>query len=400
MRPFEGRRVLLGVAGGIAAYKSVEVARRLIQAGCDVEVVLTEAGSRFVGPVTFEGLTGNRVHESLWEGPLAHIELGRWADAIAVAPATADLLARLAQGIADDLLTTTLLAAPRRALLAPAMNSRMYEHPATQRNLQALRDFGHPIVGPAFGELAEGEEGWGRMVEPEIIVANLARVLEGESRWRGRRVVVTAGPTWEPLDAVRFLGNRSSGRMGFAIGAALWRRGADVTVIAGPTQLEPPAELEDVRRVETAEEMGEALEATVSDASALFMVAAVADFRPVVRESGKIRRASGKTTIPIEACPDLLAALGAQTPGNCVKVAFAVELGEEGEDSARRKLDAKGAHLIVLNDPSEPGAGFAVETNKVKIIDRTGKVETLPLLLKTELADEIVDRAERFLAGA
>lgn len=400
MRPFEGKRVLLGVAGGIAAYKSVEVARRLIQAGCEVEVVLTEAGSRFVGPVTFEGVTGKPVHESLWEGPLAHIELGRWADAIAVAPATADVLARLAQGIADDLLTTTLLAAPRRALLAPAMNSRMYEHPATQGNLEALREFGHPIVGPAFGELAEGEEGWGRMVEPGIIVAHLARLLESESRWRGRRVVVTAGPTWEPLDAVRFLGNRSSGRMGFAIAAALWRRGADVTVIAGPTQLDPPAELEDVRRVETAEEMGEALEATVNDASALFMVAAVADFRPAVRESGKIRRSSGKATIPIEACPDLLATAGAHAPGDCVKVAFAVELGDEGEGSARRKLDAKGAQLIVLNDPSEPGAGFAVETNRVKIIDTTGNVETLPLMLKSELADEILDRAERFLTGA
>jgi phosphopantothenoylcysteine decarboxylase/phosphopantothenate--cysteine ligase len=236
------------------------------------------------------------------------------------------------------------------------------------------------------------------MVEPEVIVAHLARLLEGESRWRGRRVVVTAGPTWEPLDAVRFLGNRSSGRMGFAIAAALWRRGADVTVIAGPTQLDPPAELEDVRRVETAEEMGGALEATIGDASALFMVAAVADFRPAVRESGKIRRASGKKTIAIEACPDLLATAGARAPGNCLKVAFAVELGDEGEGSARRKLDAKGAQLIVLNDPSEPGAGFAVETNKVKIIDKSGKVETLPLMLKGELADEIVDRAERFLA--
>jgi phosphopantothenoylcysteine decarboxylase/phosphopantothenate--cysteine ligase len=397
MRPFEGRRVLLGVAGGIAAYKSVEVARRLIRAGCEVEVVLTEAGARFVGPVTFEGITGNAVRESLWEGALAHISLGRWADAIAVAPATADLLARLAQGRADDLLTTTLLAAPRRALLAPAMNTRMYEHPATQRNLATLREFGHPVVGPAFGELAEGEEGWGRMVEPETIVAHLARLLEGDSAWRGRRVVVTAGPTWEPLDAVRFLGNRSSGRMGFAIAAAAWRRGAEVTVISGPTQVQPPPELEDVRRVETAEEMGDALEATVDGAAALFMVAAVADFRPAVRERGKIRRASGKTTIAIEPCADLLAAAGKRAPKECVKVAFAVEYGAGGEDSAREKLEGKGAQLIVLNDPSEPGAGFGVETNRVKIIDGTGRVETLPLMLKTELAEEIVDRAERFL---
>lgn len=399
MRPFEGRRVLLGVAGGIAAYKSVEIARRLIQAGCEVRVALTEAGARFVGPVTFEAITGNPTYASLWEGALTHIELGRWADAIAVAPATADLLAKLASGIADDLLTTTLLAAPRRALLAPAMNKRMFEHPATQGNLQTLREFGHPLVGPAFGELAEGEEGWGRMVEPEIIVANLARLLEGESAWRGRRVVVTAGPTWEPLDEVRFLGNRSSGRMGFAIAAAAWRRGAEVTLICGPTQIDPPPELEDVRRVETAEEMGTALQAAVGGAAALFMVAAVADFRPAVRERGKIRRASGKKSIPIEACPDLLASLGGQAPADCVKVAFAVEFGAEGEGSARKKLDAKGAHLIIVNDPSDQGAGFGVETNVVKIIDGTGSVEALPLMLKTELADEIVDRAERFLAG-
>jgi len=274
----------------------------------------------------------------------------------------------------------------------------MYEHPATQRNLETLRGFGHAIVGPAYGELAEGEEGWGRMVEPETIVAHLGRLLEGESRWQGRRVVVTAGPTWEPVDAVRFLGNRSSGRMGFAIAAAAWRRGADVTVISGPTEIEPPPELDDVRRVETAEEMAEALQATIGDASALFMVAAVADFRPAMREHGKIRRASGMTEIPVEPCPDLLASVGGQAPAECVKVAFAVELGEGAEKSAFGKLEAKKAHLIVLNDPTEPGAGFKVETNRVRIIDRTGRVETLPLMLKTELADEIIDRAERLLS--
>lgn len=398
MRPFEGKRVLLGVAGGIAAYKTVEVARRLVQAGCDVKVILSEAGARFVGPVTFEAVTGNPAQDSLWKGALAHIELGRWADAIVVAPATADILAKLASGIADDLLSTALLAAPQRALLVPAMNSRMYEHPATQRNLTVLRGDGHVIIGPAYGELAEGEEGMGRMVEPEAIVAHLGRRLEAESRWRGRRVVITAGPTWEPVDAVRFLGNRSSGRMGFAIAAAAWRRGAEVTVISGPTEFEPPVELDDVRRVETAEEMAETLQATIGDASALFMVAAVADFRPSARASGKIRRASGMAAIPVEPCPDLLASVGALAPAECVKVAFAVELGEGAEESARDKLETKKAHLIVLNDPTEPGAGFGVETNRVRIIDRTGSVEKLPLMQKTEVADEILDRAERLLS--
>ncbi len=399
MRPFEGKRVLVGVSGGIAAYKTAELVRLLVQAGAEVQVILTENAARFVGPVTFEGLTGRPAASSLWDGALAHIELGRWADAFVVAPATANLIAKLASGIADDLLTTTLLAAPSRALIAPAMNTRMLEHPATQRNLEALRGFGYELVGPAYGELAEREQGWGRMVEPERLLAHIGRRLEAETRWRGRRVVVTAGPTWEPVDAVRFLGNRSSGRMGFAVAAAAWRRGADVTLISGPTELSPPVEIDDVRRVETADEMGVALGETLEGAAALFMVAAVADFRPGSRREDKIRRAAGMTSIAVESAPDLLATASERAPDGCVKVAFAVDLGPEAIDSARRKLVEKGAHLIVLNDPSEPGSGFAVETNRVTIIDAGGGAEALPLMRKTEAADAILDRAERLLSG-
>jgi phosphopantothenoylcysteine decarboxylase/phosphopantothenate--cysteine ligase len=399
MRPFDGKRVLLGVAGGIAAYKAAELARRLVQAGAEVQVILTSAGARFVGPTTFEALTGQAVHESLWDGALSHIELGRWAEAVVVAPATADVIARLAAGIADDLLTTTLLAAPQRALLIPAMNTRMYEHPATQRNLETLREFGHTIVGPAYGDLAEGEEGWGRMLEPDEILAHLGRLLEPVSRWWGRKVVVTAGPTWEPVDAVRFLGNRSSGRMGHALARAAWRRGADVVLINGPTEVLPPMEIEDVRQVETAEEMGEALSDALAGADALFMAAAVADFRPSSPRDDKIRRSGGMTSIAVESAPDLMATASANVPGHCVKVAFALELGTGGEESARRKLEEKGAHLIVLNDPSEPGSGFGVQTNRVTIIDTTGAAERLPQMLKSEAADVILDRAERFLPG-
>jgi phosphopantothenoylcysteine decarboxylase/phosphopantothenate--cysteine ligase len=399
MRPFDGKRVLLGVAGGIAAYKTAELTRRLVQAGAEVQVILTSAGARFVGPTTFEALTSRPVRESLWDGALSHIELGRWAEAVIVAPATADVIARLAAGIADDLLTTTLLAAPQRALLIPAMNTRMYEHPATQRNLETLREFGHTIVGPAYGELAEGEEGWGRMVEPDEIFAHLGRLLEPVSRWWGRKVVVTAGPTWEPVDAVRFLGNRSSGRMGHALAGAAWRRGADVVLINGPTELPPPVEIEDVRQVETAEEMGEALGDALAGADALFMAAAVADFRPSSPRDDKIRRSGGMTSIAVESAPDLMASASANVPGHCVKVAFALELGSGGEESARRKLEEKGAHLIVLNDPSEPGSGFGVQTNRVTIIDTTGAAERLPQMLKSEVADVILDRAERFLPG-
>ncbi|UCF19336.1 MAG: bifunctional phosphopantothenoylcysteine decarboxylase/phosphopantothenate--cysteine ligase CoaBC [Gemmatimonadota bacterium] len=399
MRPFDGRRVLVGVSGGIAAYKTAELVRRLIGAGADVKVILTDSGARFVGPVTFEGLTGNPVHRSLWEGALQHIELGRWADAIIVAPATANLLAKLANGMADDLLSTTLLAAPRRALLAPAMNHRMYEHPATRRNLEALREFGHQIVGPAYGELAEREEGWGRMVEPDVLLAHVGRDLEGSSRWRGKRVVVTAGPTWEPVDAVRFLGNRSSGRMGQALAAAAWRRGADVVLIRGPAREPAPPWLSDVRQVKTAQEMGDELTEAVREAAALFMAAAVADFRPVAPSAEKIRRSSGMESIAVESCPDLLALASHAAPADCVRVAFAVELGRGALESAKRKLSEKGADLIVLNDPSEPGAAFDVETNRVTIIDSKGASEELPLMLKSEVADAILDRSEGLLAG-
>lgn len=383
------------MAGGIAAYKTAELVRRTVQAGADVDVILTEGGSRFVGPTTFEGLTGRRVRRSLWEGALSHIELGRVADAIVVAPATADLLAKLAGGHADDLLTTTLLAAPSRALLAPAMNHRMYEHPATRANLERLREFGHPIVGPGHGELAEREEGWGRMAEPELILAHLGRLLEGESPWRGRRVVVTAGPTREPVDVVRYIGNRSTGRMGYAVAASAWRRGADVTLITGPTELPVPTELDDVQHVETAEEMGAALREAAAGADVVVMVAAVADYRPRERSSGKIRRKEGLESIELETVPDLLASLKGRE--GCVRIGFALEPGDSGIESARAKLEEKGADLVVVNDPTEEGSGFATETNRVTLVTGSGDVERLPLMPKRDVADVILDRAGNLL---
>jgi phosphopantothenoylcysteine decarboxylase/phosphopantothenate--cysteine ligase len=400
MRPFDGKRVLIGVAGGIAAYKTVELARRLVQAGSEVQVILTTSGAHFVGPATFEALTGREVRQSMWEtGVLDHIGLGQWADAIVVAPATANLLAKMATGIADDLLSTTLLAAPQRALLAPAMNTRMYEHPATQANLEMLRGHGHTMVGPAYGELAEAEEGWGRMVEPEVILAHTGRMLERPNRWSGKKVVVTAGPTWEPVDAVRFIGNRSSGRMGHAIAAAAWRRGAEVVLINGPAHAPTPPELDNVHMVESAEEMARAVHESIDGAAALLMVAAVADFRPSDPQEEKIRRAGGMRSIEVESTPDVIATAGERAPDDCIKVAFAVEYGEAATESARRKLTEKSAHLIVLNDPSEPGAGFDVDTNRVTIIDAEGVSEPLPIMLKTEVADSILDRAELLLPG-
>lgn len=399
MRPFDGKRVLVGVAGGIAAYKTAELVRLLVKAGAEVQVILTENGAKFVGPTTFEALTGKPVHTTLWEGSLRHIELGREADAIVVAPATANVLAKLAAGIADDLLTTTLLAAPRRALLVPAMNTRMHDHPATQVNLARLGEFGHTILGPEFGELAEREEGWGRMSEASVILTHVGRLLEEEGRWWGRHVVVTSGPTYEPVDAVRFIGNRSSGRMGHAIAAAAWRRGAEVRLIHGPTQLQTPHGIEDVRAVETAEEMRAALSDALPGAAALFMVAAVSDFRPTERAEKKIRRSSGLQNIAVEPAPDLMTEAGSSAPTSCVKVAFAVELADGGLESARAKLERKGAHIVVVNDPSEPGSAFGSETNRVTIVYRDGEIEELPRMLKSEVADAVLDRAERYMSS-
>lgn len=399
MRPFDGKRVLVGVAGGIAAYKTAELVRLLVKAGAEVEVVLTQNGARFVGPTTFEALSGRPVRLSLWDGSLRHIELGRESDAIVIAPATANVLAKLAVGIADDLLTTTVLAAPRRVLLVPAMNTRMYEYPATQENLARLGEQGHTILGPDFGELAEREEGWGRMSDPREILAHLGRLLEEPGAWWGRRVVVTSGPTYEPLDAVRFLGNRSSGRMGHAIAAAAWRRGAEVTLIRGPVQVADPPGIEDIRAVETGAEMQAALTDSLPAASALFMVAAVSDFRPRERTAGKIRRSSRLESIPVEATPDLMAEARGAAPESCVRVAFAVEMGEGALESARAKLERKGAHMVVLNDPTEEGSAFGSETNRVTIVEGDGAVEELPRMSKREVADAILDRSERYLTG-
>lgn len=396
MRPFAGKRVLLGVAGGIAAYKAAELARLLVKAGAALDVVLTEGGSHFVTPTTLEALTGRPVRRSLWERPLEHIELAKAADLAIVAPATADLLARLAHGQADDLLTTTLLAYAGPLLLAPAMNTRMWDHPATQRNAVLLREFGHVLVGPDYGELAEAEEGWGRMSEPEAIVAHAGRLLEGETAWTGRRAVVTAGPTREPVDDVRVLSNRSSGRMGFALATSLWRRGAAVELIHGPVTVPPPLGPA-LRPVETAQEMCEAVQRAAPDADALFMVAAVADFRPRTRAQGKLRRGDGAPRIDLELAPDILGSVRGALPEHALVVGFALENGDDAVARAESKRSEKNLDCVVLNSAAEEGAGFEVETNKVVLLFRDGGRVDLPLAPKAEVADGILDHVERLL---
>jgi phosphopantothenoylcysteine decarboxylase/phosphopantothenate--cysteine ligase len=398
-RPLSGRRVVLGVTGGIAAYKAIQLARDLTQGGAEVDVVLTAGALEFVQPLSFEALTGRRAHTSLYEPgePLTHIRLAREAAAVVVAPATANFLARAAAGMADDLLAAVLLATDAPVLLCPAMNDRMYAHPQTRANLERLSGIGYRIVGPAVGPLAWGEgEGPGRMMEPENILDHVARALEAPGPLARRRVVVTAGPTREPIDPVRYIGNRSSGRMGYAVATAAWRRGAEVTLITGPSVLPPPTGVE-VVRVETVAEMHDAVAAALPSADVLVMAAAVADFR-VARAAGeKIKKESGRVPeLQLERTADVLAATRPLRPAGCVVVGFALETRDVVENG-RRKLESKGLDLLVANDATEAGAGFEVETNRVTLLDRQGGAERLPLLAKEAVADHILDRVAPLL---
>lgn len=396
MRPFDGRRILLVVTGGIAAYKSAYLTRRLIEVGARVDVVLTRDAQRFIGRTTFEGLTGRPVYADLWDRPMAHLDLGRAADAAVVAPATADFLFRLAHGAAGDLASATLLAADCPLVVCPAMNTRMWEHPATRRNVERLRERGVHQVGPADGALAEGEEGPGRMAEPEEIVAALGRLLERPTL-AGRRVVVTAGPTRAPLDPVRFLSNRSSGRMGFALACSAWRRGADVVVITGPGAAPRPRGPV-VREVETASQMKAALEEELATASVLLMAAAVSDYERPEPAREKIKKeGSDLLTVELARSVDLLESTAElRRERGILTLGFALET-ESPIENATRKMEAKGLDYVAVNRADEPDAGFEAETNRVTLMDRWGDVESLPLLLKEEVADRLLDRMEEKL---
>jgi len=391
-----GRHVILGVSGGIACYKSCTLARRLIEGGLTVDVVMTAGAAEFVRPLTFEALTGRPVLTSLWEPgrALAHIGLAKTPDLVVVAPATAQLLARASMGMADDLLTAILLARTGPILAAPAMNDAMYANPATQANLRALSTRGWTFVGPETGALAEGpSERPGRMSEPEVIFAAALRLLGADSRWQGRKVVVSAGATREHLDPVRVLTNPSSGRMGYALAEAARDRGADVVVVSGPTALPAPAGVELVR-VESTEEMGRAIQAALAGAVALFMAAAPADYRAVKPASRKRPRQSGRFSVTLEPTLDILRSL--KRPAGCVVVGFALETGD-GLARARKKLKDKRLDYVVLNDALEPGAGFEVTTNKVTLLARSGAETELPLQDKRDVARRILDMVEHDL---
>jgi len=392
-----GRHVVLGVSGGIASYKSCILARDLSEAGAQVDVVLTRGAGEFVGPITFEALTGRPVLSSLWERgrALSHIRLSQTADLIIAAPATAHLIARIAQGLADDILTTLLLARTAPLLLAPAMNDEMYGRPETQANLAKLRKAGISLVGPEIGALAEGpSERPGRMSEPETILAHGARLLR-KGQLAGRRIIVTAGPTRESIDPVRVVTNRSSGKMGYRLAEAAWERGAEVVLISGPVALPAPIGVE-VRRVESTLEMEHAVRLELPTADVLIMAAAPADFRPSTPSEGKRPRVDGALAIPMEPTGDVLdATKGSRKPGSMI-VGFALETGD-ALAKGLAKLERKGLDLIVVNDALEPGAGFEHETNRVALLGRDGTRQILPLQSKREVAEAILDRVEQSL---
>ena len=396
--PLAGRRVVLGVSGGIASYKSCTLARRLTEEGVDVAVVLTAAACEFVRPLVFEALTGRPVLTSLWERgrALAHIALAKETDLVILAPATAQLLARAAQGMADDLLTALLLARTGPVLCAPAMNDAMYAHPASVANLKTLASRGWHFIGPEVGALAEGPSAQpGRMSEPEAILAATARLLAPEGPLKGKHVLITAGPTREHIDPVRVITNPSSGRMGYALADAASARGAEVLLVTGPTALPLPVGAT-AHRVETTAEMQRAVQSLVKRADVLIMAASPADYRPAASAPAKCPRTDGTLTLELVATADILRSL--KRPKGCVVVGFALETGGDGVAHARQKLQDKALDLVILNDALEPGAGFEVATNRVTIVRRTGAPVALPLLSKRDVAERILDEVEQTLS--
>lgn len=394
------KRILLGVTGGIAAYKAADLARRLRREGAEVRVILTGGGARFVTPLTFQALTGNPVSTDLFdpgqEQQIGHIELADWADLLLIAPATANVLARLAIGMSDDLLTTVALATRAPLLVAPAMNVHMFRHPAVQRNLRDLRSAGAMVVDPAEGEMACGHVGEGRLAEIDDLVDGAARALSAKDL-AGVSVLITAGPTAEPVDPVRVLSNRSSGKMGYAIVRAAWRRGAEVTLVAGPVDplLRAPAGVS-VIRVETAQQMSDAVLEHFAKASVVVMAAAVADWAPRSAAPLKIKKGDEPPRLELVETPDILSRL-AQAKGDRLLIGFAAETDHLLEN-ARDKLRRKNLDLIVANDVTDEGAGFAVDTNRITILDRSGAEDPLPLLTKDRAAEAILDRVASLLA--
>ena len=388
----KGKKIVLGVTGGIAAYKAAELVRELVRSGAEVFVIMTRGAQEFITPLTLQTLSGNKVATELFslveESEIGHISLADRADILIIVPATANIIGKIAGGIADDMLSTVVMATQAPVLLAPAMNVHMWENSITQENIQKLRARGYHFIDPEAGELACGYEGKGRLAELPAIVEEVQTLLSPKD-YSGETLLVTAGPTEEPIDPVRFLSNRSSGKMGFAVSRAALRRGAQVTLVSGPTALTPPPHVRFIP-VRTAAQMRGAVLENLQTASILVMAAAVSDFRPQGPREEKIKKSKANLTLPLELNPDILYEAG-QKKGTRLLIGFAAETHDLLQN-ARQKLAEKNLDLIVANDVSLAGAGFAVDTNIVKLIDRRGNIEEPPLMGKEEVADLILDR--------
>ena len=394
----QGKCVILGVTGGIAAYKAAELLRLLVKSGAETHVVMTRSAQEFVTPLTFQTLSGHPVHTELFsliqEQEIGHISLADRADLILVAPATANLIGKVANGVADDLLTTTIMATRAKVLFAPAMNSNMWENPIYQENHAKLESLGYSFIDPAYGELACGWQGKGKLPDPQVIF-NSAQTLLGNNDLEGKTVLVTAGPTREEIDPVRFLSNYSSGKMGYAIACAARNRGASVVLVSGPVNLPEPKGVETLQVV-SAREMHEAVMARAEQADLIIKAAAVADFRPVARGDQKVKKGSAETTtLDLQRNPDILAELG-QQKGSRVLIGFAAET-EDLLKHAREKLANKNLDMIVANDVTQEGAGFNGDTNIVRFLTADGNVEEFPQMTKDEVADILMDRAAALL---
>lgn len=390
----QGKHVILGVTGGIAAYKAAYLVRSLVKAGAEVKVIMTENAKKFVTPLTFSTLSGNTVYTEFFNPENgewhSHVKLGVWADLFIVAPATANTLAKMAHGIADNLLTTTYLSARCRTLVVPAMDLDMYAAAATQDNLETLRRRGVIVMDPASGFLASGLEGKGRMPEPEDIMRFAANVLAQQQDLTGKKVLITAGPTYENIDPVRFIGNYSTGKMGYAIADECAQRGADVTVVSGPVSIEPKNKNVKVVSVRSAAEMFAATDKLFIEADVTVLSAAVADFTPIVSADEKIKREKDNLTLELRPTVDIAASLGKKKREGQIFVGFALETNNE-EQNAQSKLERKNFDFIVLNSMRNPGTCFGSDNNQIKIIDRDN-ITSHPLKSKAEVAKDIVDK--------
>jgi phosphopantothenoylcysteine decarboxylase / phosphopantothenate---cysteine ligase len=387
------KTIILGVTGGIAAYKAADVASKLTQAGAKVRIIMTKSAQELVSPLTFASLTRNPVATDMFqtntERSISHISLAEIADLVLIAPATANIISKICHGLADDMLTTTVLATRAPVVIAPAMHTNMWQNPITQENVAKLKKRGFSIIEPAVGRLASGGYGPGRFPDTEIIIGRIQKVLGENGDLAGKRIVITAGGTQEPVDPVRVISNRSSGKMGYAVAEASRDRGAEVTLITAPTAIASPVGVEIVS-VETAAQMQAAVKKAIKKADALIMAAAVADYQMAKVAKNKIKKEKGKLTLALVNTPDILSSV----EGNFLKIGFAAE-SQDLIANARKKVQKKNLDLIVANDITQKDSGFGTDTNRVTLIGKDGKPESLPLLSKREVADRILDRVVR-----